>query len=155
MNEKSSADKELEILGRWYEAYMKIIRSLGTVAVTIIFFTANFLLKDFLTGQFEEDITREGIRVIKQSFFFFALSLVFIFFCLIFTYNWYRTGIALAMKNIENSILPDKFWYHKAWLSMGTTGALSWLFGGLGGISLIIGIVIFAIKISFFLDLFI
>jgi hypothetical protein len=154
MSEKNSADKELEILGVWYETYMKIIRSLGTVAVTIILVTSNLLLSDIITEEkIAKDNKMNALGVIQESFFFLVLSLIFVFLCMIFTYNWYRTGIALAMKNIKNSIMPDKFWYHKAWLSMSSTGALSWVFGGLAGIALIIGIVIFTMKIPEFLEI--
>ena len=148
---------EIDILTRWYEAYMKIVRTFGTIAVTIIFFTANFLLKDLLTGEFtaKEELIHEVLDTTFSSFIWLSISLCFTFLCMIFTYNWYRTGISVAMNSIEESesLLPDKFWYHKAWLSMNATGSISWVCGGIAGITLMIGIVQFGLRISALLSI--
>ena len=154
-NTEDTLQKELDILTIWYDSYFKIIKFIGTISVSIILFTTSFLLKDLLEGQHSAEISSMGVLAIKQSFSLFLISLFCVFTCLIFTYNWYRSGISKAMKTVKSSNFPDDFWYDDAWLSMKVSGALSWVFGGIAGVSLFFGIIIFVVKIFKLLDLMI
>ncbi|MBL4652366.1 MAG: IS30 family transposase [Flavobacteriales bacterium] len=52
----NNSKDELDILTVWYESYSKVVRSIGTISVTIIFFTSSFLLKDFLQETIAETL---------------------------------------------------------------------------------------------------
>jgi hypothetical protein len=122
---------------------------LGTIAVSILFFTATFLLKDLLSGAYSGKIKAVDILNIKRSLVLFGVSLLFVFINLLATYNWFVSGVDRAIKksNFDLSALGDEFQYRKRAGSMGFWGAISWLTGWLAGIVLFVGISIYVIGI--------
>lgn len=145
---------EIEVLTLWYDAYIKFIRLIGTLAASIIVFTSTLLVKDLLLAEKAENviksISKHNLENILTSFYYFGYTVFCVCFCLLFTYNWYRTGIVNYMQSeFKNGKDEINFFdqnnldsYKQGW-HVEITGLLSYYFGGIAGISFIIGFLIY------------
>jgi hypothetical protein len=156
MVKKSGDFKDIiEYLHLWYETYHKIITYFGTIAVSILFFTVTFLVKDFLSGAYSDKLKITDIINIKRSILLFGISLLFVFINLLSTYNWFVSGVDGAMRNsnVDLSVLGDQFKYRRHMGSMGFWGTISLISGWLAGIALFAGIVVYVIGVWSIMDI--
>ena len=131
----------------WYETYHKIIVYIGTIAVSVLFFTVTFLLKDLLTGTYRNKLRLQDIVYLKRSMVLLGTSLFFVFINFLATYNWFVSGIDRAIKqsNVDFGALGDQFKYRRHMGSMGLWGTISLISGWLAGVALFAGIVVYVV----------
>ena len=139
LEDRADIRDSVEYLRIWYEAYERLMLYIGTVAVSILVFTATFLLKDYVSGTYAGKLQIADLASMKRSIIFLGICLLFVALNFVSTYNWFAHGLNHALKQtgLKLRTAGESFQYRERMGSMSFWGYASLVTGYGAGIALL------------------